>query len=143
MKLKTKAWLVSQGLLIITALIIQLTIFFERLVGPILGMPKDPMWKSFLEMNQWFPKAFFQKIFHTRLMMRDYPFQKSRFVNPIFPCIVVLLSRKRDFDSVYRGNHCESALLSGIPSSLHLLHKYTKKAQKRTLTAKVFIFCVA
>ena len=75
--------------------------------------------------------------------MRDYHFQKSRFVNPIFPCIVVLPAGRGTSDSVYRGDHCESALLSGIPSSLHLLHKYTKKAQKRTLTAKVFIFCVA
>ena len=40
MKLKTNACLVSQGLLIITALIIQLTIFRAIKVGPILGMPK-------------------------------------------------------------------------------------------------------
>lgn len=40
MKLKTKAWLVSQGLLLMTALIIQLTFYRAIKVGPILGMPK-------------------------------------------------------------------------------------------------------
>ena len=40
MKLKTKAWLFSQGILLITALIIQLTFYREIKVGPLLGMPK-------------------------------------------------------------------------------------------------------
>ena len=40
MKLKTKLWLVSQGLLILTALIIQLTFYKAIKVGPILGMAK-------------------------------------------------------------------------------------------------------
>ena len=44
MKLKTKAWLVSQGLLIATALIIQLTFYREIKVGPMLGMPKRNYW---------------------------------------------------------------------------------------------------
>tara|TARA_B100000941_G_C28317660_1_gene454842 strand:+ start:61 stop:453 length:393 start_codon:yes stop_codon:yes gene_type:complete len=44
MKLKTKAWLVSQGMLIVTALIIQLTFYREIKVGPLLGMPKRPYW---------------------------------------------------------------------------------------------------
>jgi hypothetical protein len=42
MKFKTKAWLVSQGLLILTAIIIQLTFYREIKVGPLLGMPKRP-----------------------------------------------------------------------------------------------------
>ena len=42
MKFKTKAWLVSQGLLIITAIIIQLTFYREIKVGPLMGMPKRP-----------------------------------------------------------------------------------------------------
>ena len=44
MKLKTQAWLVSQGLLIATALIIQLTFYREIKVGPMLGMPKRNYW---------------------------------------------------------------------------------------------------
>ena len=44
MKLKTKAWLVSQGLLIATAVIIQLTFYKEIKVGPMLGMPKRNYW---------------------------------------------------------------------------------------------------
>jgi len=44
MKLKTKAWLVSQGLLIATAIIIQLTFYREIKVGPMLGMPKRNYW---------------------------------------------------------------------------------------------------
>jgi len=42
MKFKTKAWLVSQGLLVLTAIIIQLTFYREIKVGPLLGMPKRP-----------------------------------------------------------------------------------------------------
>jgi hypothetical protein len=44
MKLKTKAWLVSQGMLIITAIIIQLTFYKEIKVGSMLGMPKRDYW---------------------------------------------------------------------------------------------------
>ena len=45
MKLKTKIWLVSQGLLILTACIIQLTFYHEIKYGPILGMAKRPYWQ--------------------------------------------------------------------------------------------------
>ena len=45
MKLKTKAWLVSQGLLIITAVVIQLTFYREIKLGPLLGMTKRPYWE--------------------------------------------------------------------------------------------------
>lgn len=42
MHLKWKLWLVSQGLLVITVVIIQ-TVFHRAIeVGPILGMPKRP-----------------------------------------------------------------------------------------------------
>ena len=73
--------------------------------------------------------------------MRDYPFQKSRFVNQSF------LYRR----SAQQEEGLWTAFIGGIivnllyclayPSSPHLLHKYTKST-KRTLTAKVFIFCV-
>ena len=45
MKLKTKIWLVSQGLLILTACIIQLTFYHEIKYGPILGMAKRSYWE--------------------------------------------------------------------------------------------------
>ena len=48
MKLKTKLWLVSQGLLILTALIIQMTFYKAIKVGPILGMAK----RSYTEIIQ-------------------------------------------------------------------------------------------
>lgn len=45
MKLKTKAWLVSQCILIITAVLIQLTFYQEIKLGPLLGMSKRPYWE--------------------------------------------------------------------------------------------------
>lgn len=45
MKLKTKAWLVSQGLLVITAVLIQLTFYREIKLGPLLGTTKRPYWE--------------------------------------------------------------------------------------------------
>jgi hypothetical protein len=44
MKIKTKAWLVSQGILVITALLIQITFYREIQLGPLLGMTKRPYW---------------------------------------------------------------------------------------------------
>jgi hypothetical protein len=45
MHLKTKAWLVSQGLLVVTAVLIQLTFYKEIKLGPLLGMTKRPYWE--------------------------------------------------------------------------------------------------
>ena len=45
MKLRTKIWLVSQGMLILTACIIQLTFYKGIKVGPILGMSKRAYWE--------------------------------------------------------------------------------------------------
>ena len=44
MKLRTKAWLVSQGLLVITACIIQFTFHREIKVGPLLNTPTRDYW---------------------------------------------------------------------------------------------------
>ena len=44
MKLRTKTWLVSQGLLVLTACIIQVTFYKAIRVGPVLGIPKRPYW---------------------------------------------------------------------------------------------------
>ena len=103
MKLKTKAWLVSQGLLIITALIIQLTIFRAIKVGPILGMPKRSYVEIILGDEPVVPESILSKNLPPEAYDARLPFQKSRFVNPIFPCIVVLLSRKRDFGQRLSG----------------------------------------
>jgi hypothetical protein len=45
MHLKIKAWLVSQGLLVVTAVLIQLTFYKEIKLGPLLGMTKRPYWE--------------------------------------------------------------------------------------------------
>ncbi len=45
MKLRTKIWLASQGILILTACIIQLTFYRGIRVGPILGTPKRAYWE--------------------------------------------------------------------------------------------------
>ena len=45
MKIKTKAWMASQGLLILTAVLIQLTFYREIKLGPLLGMTKRPYWE--------------------------------------------------------------------------------------------------
>jgi len=45
MSLKTKAWLISQGLLVVTAVLIQLTFYREIKLGPLLGTIKRPYWE--------------------------------------------------------------------------------------------------
>ena len=45
MRIKTKAWIVSQGLLVLTAVLIQLTFYREIKLGPLLGMTKRPYWE--------------------------------------------------------------------------------------------------
>jgi hypothetical protein len=49
MKLKTKAWLVSQGLLVLTAVLIQMTFYREIKLGPLLGMTKRPYWEIIMD----------------------------------------------------------------------------------------------
>ena len=45
MRIKTKAWIVSQGILVLTAVLIQLTFYREIKLGPLLGMTKRPYWE--------------------------------------------------------------------------------------------------
>lgn len=45
MSLKWKIWIVSQGLLVITAFIIQVVFHREILVGPLLGTEKRQYWE--------------------------------------------------------------------------------------------------
>ena len=61
MKLRTKAWLVSQGLLIITAVIIQFTFHREIQVGPILSTPTRDYWDIILKVKPEIPAVFFDR----------------------------------------------------------------------------------
>mgnify|MGYP003984912235 CR=1 FL=1 len=56
MKLRTKIWLVSQGMLILTACIIQLTFYKGIKVGPILGTPKRAYWEIISEADPVIPE---------------------------------------------------------------------------------------
>ena len=58
MKLRTKLWMVSQGLLIVTACIIQFTFYREIQVGPILGTPTRPYWDIIHKKEPFIPKYF-------------------------------------------------------------------------------------
>lgn len=55
MKLKTKAWLISQGVLLLTAVIIQLTFYREIKLGPLLGMTKRPYWEIISDQSPAIP----------------------------------------------------------------------------------------
>ena len=74
MNLKWKLWLVSQGLLVITVLIIQ-TVFHRAIeVGPILGMPKRPYFEIIFDVPVEIPEKFLNnkadpKIWDARLPM--------------------------------------------------------------------------
>jgi hypothetical protein len=61
MKLRTKLWLVSQGLLVITACIIQFTFYREIQVGPILGTPTRPYWEIIQDVEPVIPKHFIEQ----------------------------------------------------------------------------------
>ena len=57
MKFRTKIWLVSQCVLIVTACIIQLTFYHEIQYGPIKGMAKRPYWDIIKGVEPVLPKA--------------------------------------------------------------------------------------
>ena len=82
MKLKTKAWLVSQGLLIATALIIQLTFYREIKVGPMLGMPKRNYWDIINNVEPSVPKYAIEnslepKLYDARLPLTQNEIEKA------------------------------------------------------------------
>jgi hypothetical protein len=58
MKLRTKLWMVSQGLLIVTACIIQFTFYREIQVGPILETPTRPYWDIIRKKEPAIPSHF-------------------------------------------------------------------------------------
>ena len=61
MKLKTKAWLVSQGMLVLTAVLIQLTFYREIKFGPLLGMEKRGYWEIISETEPETPTYVLEK----------------------------------------------------------------------------------
>ena len=61
MKLRTKLWLVSQGLLVVTACIIQFTFYREIQVGPILGTPTRAYWDIIQDVEPVIPKHFIEQ----------------------------------------------------------------------------------
>ena len=56
MKLRTKIWLASQGILLLTACIIQLTFYRGIRVGPILGTLKRAYWEIISDTEPVIPK---------------------------------------------------------------------------------------
>jgi len=76
MKIKTKAWLVSQGILILTAVLIQLTFYHEIKLGPLLGMTKRPYWEIITDQPPEIPdfireKSLPPKFWDARLPLRE------------------------------------------------------------------------
>ena len=61
MNLKTKAWLVSQGMLVLTAVLIQLTFYKEIKFGPLLGMEKRGYWEIISETEPETPTYVLEK----------------------------------------------------------------------------------
>ena len=78
MKLKTKVWLVSQSLLVLTAIIIQLTFYGEMKMGPLLGMSKRDYWDIIRNLEPEVPKYVLEKISLPKCMMPDYLFLQAR-----------------------------------------------------------------
>ena len=60
MNLRTKAWLVSQGMLVLTACIIQFTFHREIQVGPILGTPTREYWDIIKRVEPEIPLQFIE-----------------------------------------------------------------------------------
>ena len=76
MSLKWKIWLVSQGLLVITALIIQVVFHREIQVGPILGTEKRDYWDVIGKSEPPIPPKYMSrkadpKLYDARLPMTD------------------------------------------------------------------------
>ena len=76
MKLRTKIWLTSQGILILTACIIQVTFYSAIKVGPILGTPKRAYWEIISRTEPVIPENILSEnvgpeLYDGRLPLRD------------------------------------------------------------------------
>ncbi|MAE54112.1 MAG: hypothetical protein CMI20_08420 [Opitutae bacterium] len=82
MKIKTKAWLVSQGVLVVTAVLIQLTFYREIKLGPLLGMTKRPYWEIIADRPPGIPdfireKGLPPKLWDARLPLSEDEIRKA------------------------------------------------------------------
>lgn len=82
MKLKTKVWLVSQGMLLLTAIIIQLTFYREIKLGPILGMKKRDYWDIIQNVEPVIPKYVIDnklppEMYDARLPLSHFEIEKA------------------------------------------------------------------
>ena len=78
MKIKTKAWLASQGLLVLTAVLIQLTFYREIKLGPLLGMTKRPYWEIISDRPPEIPDFIREKGLPPRLWDARLPLSRGR-----------------------------------------------------------------
>lgn len=77
MKIKTKAWLASQGLLIVTAVLIQLTFYREIKLGPLLGTTKRPYWEIITDRPPDIPEFIREKGLPPRLWDARLPLSED------------------------------------------------------------------
>ena len=97
MKLKTRAWLVSQGLLVATAIIIQLTFYREIKVGPMLGMPKRDYWDIIKNVEPSVPQYAIENNLEPQLYDARLPKPSTKFKKQTLVLIDKPIVKKRDF----------------------------------------------
>jgi len=83
MRLKTKAWMASQGLLVLTAVLIQLTFYREIKLGPLLGMTKRPYWEIIYDLPPEIPdfvreKGLPPRLWDARLPLSEDEIRKAK-----------------------------------------------------------------
>ncbi len=129
MKLRTKLWIVSQGLLIFTACVIQFTFHREIQVGPILGTSTRDYWDIILNVEPEIPKRILdlnisREFYDARMKMSsDEVLQRN------------LVAHRR---AVRQEDGIRTALLGGVLVNIlyfvifHILYIYFKKILKNT-----------
>lgn len=134
MNLRTKIWLVSQGMLLLTACIIQVTFYRGIEVGPILGMPKRPYWEIISGTEVVIPKDILT-------MGVDPEFYDARI--PVKPGQIESLNLRKNRLSARQEQGLRMAFGGGVIVNLiyffayHILVRYFQKtirnAQKREI----------
>ena len=134
MNLRTKIWLVSQGMLLLTAFIIQITFYRGIEVGPILGTPKRPYWEIISGTEPVIPEDILS-------MGVDPEFYDDRI--PVKPGQIESLNLRKNRLSARQEQGLRMALFGGLIVNLiyffafHILVRYFQKtirnAQKREI----------
>ena len=134
MNLRTKIWLVSQGMLLLTAFIIQVTFYRGIEVGPILGTPKRPYWEIISGTEPVIPEDILS-------MGVDPEFYDARI--PVKPGQIESLSLRKNRLSARQEQGLRMAFGGGLIVNLiyffayHILVRYFQKtirnAQKREI----------